>query len=174
MMPRSVTAGQLAGLLGSEPWPAPAYRGLAERIRGLILDGRLSPDLRLPSERSERDLAARLGLSRTTVASAYARLREIGCLAARRGAGHFVVVPPVRASSSYLPGAVRAGEGQLGWNCASSAGPPGLAAAYRRAAERLPAPAGRVGLPPRRPGRPAPNGWPAGTPTAGCRPIRTR
>lgn len=55
---------------------------LAERVRLLVLDGRLPQQVRLPAE---RDLAATLGISRTTVAAAYRRLRDAGLLDSRRG-----------------------------------------------------------------------------------------
>ena len=51
----------------------PAYAALADRIRLLVLDGRLSLGTRLPAE---RELAGHLGLSRTTVSAAYADLRS--------------------------------------------------------------------------------------------------
>src|SRR6478609_1673681 len=114
---------------------SPAYASLADQIRMLAIDGRLVPDQRLPSE---RELALRLSLSRTTVAGAYARLRESGYLRARRGAGNFVSLPHRRAASGFLPGSFRTGADQIGWNCASGAATPGLAAAFARAAERLP------------------------------------
>ncbi|WP_396335556.1 GntR family transcriptional regulator, partial [Clavibacter sp. MX14-G9D] len=60
----------LLGLLGE--WTrtgSPAYRALADGIRRLVLDGRVPVGARLPAE---RELAAALGLSRTTVAATYA------------------------------------------------------------------------------------------------------
>ena len=57
-------------------------RSLAAAIENLILTGCLVPDARIPSE---RDLAARLGVSRTLVAAAYGILRDSGWIAARRG-----------------------------------------------------------------------------------------
>ncbi len=51
----------------------PAYLALAESIRLLIHDGRAPLGIALPSE---RDLATALSVSRTTVTSAYALLRE--------------------------------------------------------------------------------------------------
>ena len=101
----------------------------------LAVDGRLVPDQRLPSE---RELAVRLSLSRTTVTAAYARLRDAGYLRARRGAGNFVALPHRRAASGFVPGSLRTREDAIGWNCASGAAAPGLGAAYARAAERLP------------------------------------
>src|ERR1700750_2828633 len=53
----------------------PAYHGLADAIRLLIVDGRLPVGARLPSERAMADT---LRVSRTTVTAAYAQLREDG------------------------------------------------------------------------------------------------
>ena len=61
---RTISARSLALLLGSDPLPRPAYRGLADGIRRLVSDGRLLVGTRLPSERA---LTTELGLSRTTV-----------------------------------------------------------------------------------------------------------
>jgi DNA-binding transcriptional MocR family regulator len=68
----------------------PTYRGLADGIRMLIVDGRLPVGARLPSERT---LAETLRVSRTTVTSAYAQLREDGYLNARRGARSMTALP---------------------------------------------------------------------------------
>ncbi|KWX67688.1 hypothetical protein ASJ79_20740 [Mycobacterium sp. NAZ190054] len=59
----------------------PAYHGLADAIRLLVIDGRVPVGARLPSERA---LAEALHVSRTTVTAAYAQLREDGYLNARR------------------------------------------------------------------------------------------
>src|SRR3954452_1413422 len=53
----------------------PAYQGLADAIRLLIVDGRLPVGARLPSERA---LADALRVSRTTVTAAFAELRDDG------------------------------------------------------------------------------------------------
>ena len=68
------------------------YRALLEAVRG----GRLRPGERLPPTRV---LAADLGVSRTTVATAYDRLVAEGYLEARVGAGTYVaaLAEPVRA-----------------------------------------------------------------------------
>ena len=47
---------------------------LAGAVRGLLIDGRLALGVRLPAE---RELAAALGISRTTVTAAYRELREV-------------------------------------------------------------------------------------------------
>ena len=68
----------------------PAYKGLADGIRMLIIDGRLPVGARLPSERA---LADALRVSRTTVTAAYAQLRDDGYLNARRGARSTTALP---------------------------------------------------------------------------------
>lgn len=80
----ALTARSLELLLGDWRGPGSAYEALAERIRLLIVDGRIAVDTRLPAE---RDLAERLGLSRTTVTAAYRQLREQGNLHSVRGSG---------------------------------------------------------------------------------------
>ncbi|MGW9183654.1 MocR-like transcription factor YczR [Agromyces sp. NPDC055661] len=80
----ALTARSLELLLGDWRGPGSAYEALAERIRLLIVDGRIAVDTRLPAE---RDLAERLGLSRTTVTAAYRHLREQGNLHSVRGSG---------------------------------------------------------------------------------------
>jgi DNA-binding transcriptional MocR family regulator len=77
----------LVQLLGEWRDSAPAYRGLADTVRMLCLDRRIAPGTALPAE---RDLAARLGLSRTTVAAAYRDLRASGHIESLRGSGSVV------------------------------------------------------------------------------------
>ena len=81
-----VTARSLTQLLGNwrDGAPGPAYAGLADRVRLLVLDGRIPLGTRIPAE---RDLATSLGLSRTTVSAAYAQLRSAGYLSSVRGSG---------------------------------------------------------------------------------------
>ncbi len=82
-----------------------AYRALADRIRLLILDGRVGVDTRLPAE---RDLAERLHLSRTTVTAAYRELREQRMLHSIRGSGSVARLPgapailPAPPASDYV------------------------------------------------------------------------
>lgn len=135
-MDRSLSAARLAALVGRAPLRAPAYRGLAEALRLLVLDGLLVQDMRLPSE---RDASRALGLSRTTVAAAYALLRESDLLAARRGAGNYVTVSSPAVASVLLPAAGPTQDGAIGLLCASSEAPPGIGAAYARALQSLPA-----------------------------------
>ncbi len=68
----------------------PAYHGLADAIRLLLVDGRLPVGARLPSERAMADA---LRVSRTTVTAAYTQLREDGYLNARRGARSTTALP---------------------------------------------------------------------------------
>jgi DNA-binding transcriptional MocR family regulator len=75
----------------------PAYQGLADGIRMLIIDGRLPVGARLPSERA---LADALRVSRTTVTAAYTQLREDGYLNARRGARSTTALPVAPAASA--------------------------------------------------------------------------
>jgi DNA-binding transcriptional MocR family regulator len=72
----------------------PAYRGLADAIRLLIIDGRLPVGARLPSERALSDA---LRVSRTTVTAAYTQLRDDGYLNARRGARSTTALPATPA-----------------------------------------------------------------------------
>jgi len=80
----TLSARTLASQLGE--WrpsgTTPIYEALADRIRLLILDGRITLGTRLPAERL---LAEHESLSRTTVANAYARLRELGFAAGAIG-----------------------------------------------------------------------------------------
>ncbi len=102
---RHVTGRGLAKDLGQ--WRiAPggtAYVELAERIKLLVLDGRLPLHTRMPAE---RELAAALQLSRTTVAAGYELLREGGFVRSRRGSGSWTTLPDgpaTRDLSAFAP-----------------------------------------------------------------------
>ena len=130
MAESAVTAVDAAGLrraLG-EAWrlrPGARYRVLADEVARLRADRRLRPGDRLPSE---RDAAQALGLSRTTVAAAYAALRDDGVVASRRGSGSVLLpLPPA------LPPAPRV----LDLGRASLPAPPGLEETARAAADDL-------------------------------------
>lgn len=101
MLSRRFGAQSLVRLLGH--WQestsrTPIWRQLAEALRLLILDGRLALETRLPGE---RELAAALNISRTTVASALGQLREEGYLYSRQGSGSRIALPerPVEAAA---------------------------------------------------------------------------
>ena len=128
----AVSSRALGVLLDS--WRAsssPGYAALADRIRLLVLDGRLSVGTRLPSE---RDLATHLGVSRTTVAAAYAALRDAGHVTSLRGSGSVVRLPDQAAVRSTRPAA----EGDvLDFTKAAMPAVDGIAEAAQRAAGRL-------------------------------------
>ncbi len=91
---RRIAAPHLVRLLGDWRGGAAAYPALAAALRTLIVEGRLPPRTRLPSERA---LAAALGISRNTATAALDVLREQGYLASRRGTGSWVTSPAVAA-----------------------------------------------------------------------------
>ena len=135
-MSPTLSASRVAILVGEFP-RSPAYIGLAESLRVLIGDGRIGLGVRLPSE---RELTGALDVSRTTVTRAYEVLRESGYAEARRGSGTFTRVPGGRRRAhdrSLMPGT--GGEDAIDLNCAAHSAPPGLAEAYQRATEELPA-----------------------------------
>src|SRR6185503_17555850 len=93
MTARALDVDLLARELGhwrTSSHSGPAYQGLADGIRMLIVDGRLPVGAQLPSERA---LADRLRVSRTTVTAAYAQLRDDGFLNARRSARSTTALP---------------------------------------------------------------------------------
>jgi DNA-binding transcriptional MocR family regulator len=115
-----------------------AYASLADRIRLLVLDGRIALGTRLPAE---RELAIAQGLSRTTVTAAYALLRDAGFLSSIRGSGSVARLPhsAPRAPEETHPD-------MLDLTKASLPAYPGVAAAAIRAAELLPAYLGNSGF----------------------------
>lgn len=78
----AVPARTVAGGLGD-----PSATGIALHVRALILDGRLAPGTRLPTVRS---LAVILHVGPTTVAEAWARLRDEGLVRSHGRHGVFV------------------------------------------------------------------------------------
>jgi len=138
MTGQHVPASTLGGLLGS--WSeasGPAYRSLAERLRLLIADGRIMPGARLPSE---RELTDALGVSRTTVASAYRELRDRGYLTSKRGSGSVTSLPSrlePELGRHHAPG-IDTG-GLYDFTCAASPAVAGLSTAFAEALDDLPA-----------------------------------
>ncbi|MCM0619722.1 MocR-like transcription factor YczR [Nocardioides bruguierae] len=133
-MQQSISAGRVAALVGPLDG-GPAYASLEASLRLLIGDGRIGYDVRLPSE---RDLTATLGLSRTTVARAYAGLRESGYAAARQGSGTFTRVPGGRSVTHDHALSPRMDE-EIDLGCAATGAAPGLTEAFAGAATDLPA-----------------------------------
>lgn len=136
MADASISARALVTLLGD--WrdagtgpSGPAYAALADRVRLLVLDGRVSVGTRLPAE---RELAERLGASRTTVAAAYRRLREQDLLRSIRGSGSVTRLPGAPAVLPAPPAAEH-----LDLSKAAPPALPWLADVARDAVEELPA-----------------------------------
>lgn len=65
----------------------PVAQRAVERIKAMIADGEVGPGERLPTE---RELSARLGVSRGSVREAISALTTLGVLAVRHGAGVYV------------------------------------------------------------------------------------
>ncbi|WP_116948582.1 MocR-like transcription factor YczR [Jiangella endophytica] len=76
------------------------YHALADRIRLLIIDGRIPTRTRLPAE---RELADELDRSRTTIVSAYRALRQTGHVISQRGSGSVVALPHAHERPGALP-----------------------------------------------------------------------
>ena len=137
MTGQQLPASTLAGLLGSwSDGTGPAYRSLAERLRLLIADGRIMPGARVPSE---RELTDALGVSRTTVASAYRELRDRGYLTSKRGSGSVTSLPSriePELGRHHAPGIDM--EGLYDFTCAASPAVPGISTAVAEAMDELP------------------------------------
>ena len=131
-MSQSLSAHRLAAALA--PPVGVAYRDLADQIRLLIVDGRITAGSRLPSE---RELAAATGLSRTTTARVYAELRDAGLLRSRRGSGSVVCVPFGESSASSLIVTPEDDTG-IAMTYAAPVAPAGLGRAFEAAITRLP------------------------------------
>ncbi|MFE2449645.1 PLP-dependent aminotransferase family protein [Stenotrophomonas sp. NPDC087984] len=131
-----VAAGAAASPTGGRR--VPAYRSLADGVRLLILEGRVPVAARLPAE---RELAAGLAVSRTTVAAAYEALRGEGFLESRRGAGSWTAMPagsplPTRGLDPLPP---EAAASVIDLGCAALPAPePWLTRAMHGALDELP------------------------------------
>lgn len=148
MSTSSLRPPSLIRLLGA--WRAtdsaePAYRQLGQALRMLVLDGRIGLNVRLPGE---RELAASLGLSRTTVAAAFDRLRDEGYLESRQGSGSVTRLPSNRARPVAIDDDRPAGNGLLNWTAAALPAAEGVAQAYQAAVETLPGWLGEIGYEP--------------------------
>ena len=111
----------------------PAYLGLADGLRMLIVDGRVPVGAQLPSERA---LADALRVSRTTVTAAYTQMRDDGYLNGRRGARSTTALP-ISTPVSVDPAPARA-PGTVNLAAATIAAPVAAASlAFTRAAEHV-------------------------------------
>lgn len=118
----------------------PVYSALADRIGLLILDGRIPIGSRLPAE---RELAQQLGVSRTTVAATFARLRVAGYLSSVRGSGSTATLPMDGPAAAEAPET-----GLLDFSKAALPAAAQLSEAATRAAAALPSYLGSPGYDP--------------------------
>ncbi|MCW2769249.1 MAG: PLP-dependent aminotransferase family protein [Aeromicrobium sp.] len=133
-MALTLSAHRLAQLLGPLDNSGPAYREIADRMRLLVVDGRVTDGSRLPSE---RELAAALGVSRTTTTRVYAELRDSGIVHSRQGSGSVVRVPLAASSASSM--IITPDDADtIALTYSAPVGPPGLARAFEAAAAKLP------------------------------------
>src|SRR6202042_2722388 len=86
--------------------PVPLAAQISAQLEAAVTDGVLHAGDRLPSS---RDLAVSLGVSRTVVTNAYARLFAEGWLEGRHGSGTYVadVTPPSLSAPTRRPGRER-------------------------------------------------------------------
>ncbi len=126
-----IPAGRLTELLG--PWQrdGTGRDRLAAAVRGLILDGRIAVESRLPAERA---FATALGVSRATVTAAYDQLREQGYVASRQGSGSWVTLPDGHRAA---PDAIVGGPG-IDMRIAALPAPAALEDLFNAAARELP------------------------------------
>jgi DNA-binding transcriptional MocR family regulator len=136
---------RLLGAWRAEESAEPAYRQLAQALRMLVLDGRVGLNVRLPGE---RELAAALGLSRTTIAAAFDRLRDEGFLESRQGSGSVTRLPPGRIEPESPEIDMVSYGNILNWTHAALPAAPGVGRACQTAVEALPAFLGELGYDP--------------------------
>ena len=143
----AVRGNELARLLGDWEGPGPGYAALAAALRTLVLDGRLPLRARLPSE---RELAATLGVSRTTTTAAYDLLRGEGYLESRQGSGSRVALPTGGAAERELAADGRDGEGSdaIDMTIAAMPAPGSMVDAVERATRDLAGHLGSTGYDP--------------------------
>jgi DNA-binding transcriptional MocR family regulator len=136
----SISARVLASLLEGWRDSGVAYAALADRIRLLVVDGRMATGTRLPAE---RELAAQLGISRTTVTAAYAELRDAGYVQSVRGSGSVITLPlrPLAPLDLALPD-------YIDFSKATMPAAPEIAEAATAAAQALPRYLGESGFDP--------------------------
>ncbi|MFE2140801.1 PLP-dependent aminotransferase family protein [Streptomyces sp. NPDC059456] len=128
----------MARMLGTwQDGAGPAHQRLSDRLRLLVLDGRLSLGAVLPSE---RDLATALRISRTTVGAAYRTLVEDGYLATRARTRATVRLPDDAPSGRRAAGPeAPAGPAAVDLSIAAPPAPVEiLHAAFATALEQLP------------------------------------
>lgn len=110
----------------------PAYLGLADALALLVVDGRIPQGARLPSE---RELAAALGVSRTTATRAYALLCDRGFARARHGSGTYAQLEAGQDMHDRILMPRIGRDDLIDLGSAATSAPPGVAAALAAAAE---------------------------------------
>lgn len=100
----------------------PLFRQVVEGITALVADGTLGPGDRIPST---RQLAARLGVNRSTVYRAYEELWALGYL--ESAPGSYTVIRKRREISADPEGR---GPSVIDWDCAAASGTDGLFETY--------------------------------------------
>lgn len=136
-MDSRISARALAEALGGWRGRGPAYESLADAIRLMCLDNRIAPRTALPAE---RELAAALSLSRTTIAATYRSLRDSGHIESVRGSGS--VTLPLRRTD---PGSDDRRDGVIDLQQASPAAWPGLPSVITEVAAEAAALVARTG-----------------------------
>lgn len=131
----SVSAHRLVALLEGYSLTRPAYRSLASAIQNVLVDGRLTHQTRLPSE---RELSLALGISRTTVTRAYGELVESGWATARRGSGTTLRLRGRESVGSRHLMARDEEDGVINLMIAAPPAPAGTMEAIERATAQLP------------------------------------
>src|SRR5688500_8469797 len=137
LMDSRVSARALSAALGGWRMREPAYEALADSIRLLCLDNRVAPRTALPAE---RELAAALHVSRSTVAAAYRSLRDSAHITSTRGSGSVTLL--LRRSD---PGRASSSEGAIDLQQASPPAWPGLAGVMSEVAQSSSTIVSRVG-----------------------------
>ncbi|ALX67049.1 MocR-like transcription factor YczR [Microbacterium sp. XT11] len=128
---------RLVTQLGPENLTGASAVALANRIRALILDGRLTVGERLPSERA---LALELGRSRSTVTRVYGSLEADGYVTRLHGGSTRVALP-----HAAMPSQAHEESGAIDLSIASMDSTPGLYDATVRSLPRLAAMRGTSG-----------------------------
>jgi DNA-binding transcriptional MocR family regulator len=136
-MDSRISARALSAALGGWRMREPAYEALADGIRLLCLDNRLAPRTALPAE---RELAAALQISRSTVAAAYRSLRDSAHITSTRGSGS--VTLPLRRNDLGRASSI---EGAIDLQQASPPAWPGLAGVMSEVAQSSSTIVSRVG-----------------------------
>lgn len=91
----------------------PLYIQLRDQLRALVHSGDLRPGDRIPAS---RELAAQLGVHRTTVANAYAELDAEGLIQGHVGRGTFIrSTEPLKISPAPPANGLSGGNGRVRW-----------------------------------------------------------